>query len=257
MIREIARIIAASVLVLAACASTPAVAQELRCVPVREGDSAAAVARRLTGDAHNRFAPWFQIVDPATRSFVSKSRYDHIRPGWSVCLVDSVVPTVITAGAAPPGQIKAFAALARDIAAGNSNVLLWLALVAAVAVICSGLEDQRSAGQPVPDGMRRFGEAFVREFERPLLRQGRTGSPAIQARLRADAKQRRLEVLIAPAAGRRYPNLSDHKRNVEYDVGRVLQRLRVPSVLGRAPYAQGQWVVCPFEFADTRQAGGK
>ena len=171
---------------------------------------------------------------------------------------DPAVPTVMGGATALPDRIgAALVMLARDIAAGDPDMILWLVLVVAIGVICSGLEDQRAAGQPVPDGMRRFGEAFVREFERPLLRQGRTGSPAIQARLRADAKQRRLEVLIAPAAGRRYPNLSDHKRNVEYDVGRVLERLRVPSVLGRAPYAQGQWVVCPFEFADTQQAGGK
>ena len=253
-----ARVVAASVLLLALCAHTSAVAQELRCVPVREGDSAAAVARRLTGDAHNRFARWFQIVDPATRTFVPKSRYDHIQPGWSVCLGDPVVPTVTAGATALPGRVEAaLATLARDIGAVDSNVLLWLALVAAIAVIGSGLGDQRAAGQPVPDGMRRFGEAFVREFERPLLRQDRTGRPAIQARLRANGQKGRLEVLLAPAAGHRYPNLSDHKRNVEYDIGRVLQRLRAPSVLGRAPYAQGQWVVCPFEFADTQQAGGQ
>lgn len=168
------------------------------------------------------------------------------------------VPTVIAGATMLLDRIEAaLAGLARDIRDGDPNVLLWLALVAAIGVICSGLGDQRAAEQPVPDGMRRFGEAFVREFERPLLRQEPSGHPAIQARLRADATQRRLEVLLAPAAGRRYPNLSDHKTNVEYDIGRVLQRLRVPSVLGRAPYAQGRWVVCPFEFADTQQAGGQ
>ena len=227
-------------------------------MPVREGDSAGAVARRLTGDAHNRFARWFQIVDPATRRFVPKSRYDHIRPGWSACLVGGVVPTLTAGATAPPGRVEAvLATLSGYIGAGDSDVLLWLALVAAFVVICSGLGDERAATQPVPEPMRRFGEAFVREFERPLLRQDRTGRPAIRARLRANAKKRRLEVLLAPAAGRRYPNLSDHRRNVEYDIGRVLQRLRVPVVLGRAPYAQGQWVVCPFEFAETQQAGGQ
>lgn len=253
------RVVATSVLVLTVCASAPAVAQELRCVPVREGDSAAAVARRLTGDAQNRFARWFQIVDPATRRFVPKSRYDHIRPGWSACLLDPVVPAMTAGATALPGRVEAaLATLARTVVgAGDSNVLLWLALVAALVVIVSGVGDQRAATQPVPESMRRFGEAFVREFERPLLREQRTGRPAIQARLRANAKARRLEVLLAPAAGRRYPNLSDHRRNVEYDIGRVLERLRVSSVLGRAPYRQGQWVVCPFEFADTQQAGGQ
>ena len=251
-----ARVLAASVLVLLVCTYRPASAEELRCVPVRAGDSAAAVAKRLTGDAHNRVAPWFQIVDPATRTFVPKTRYDHIRPGWSACVVGTVVPTVTAAVTKPVGRAEAaVATLASAIGDMDSNVLLWLALVAAIAVICSGLRD--ATGQPVPETMRRFGEAFVREFERPLLRQDRTGRPAIQARLRANAQKRRLEVLLAPAAGRRYPNLSDHRRNLEYDIGRVLQRLRVPSVLGRAPYAQGQWVVCPFEFADTQQAGGQ
>ena len=227
-------------------------------MPVREGDSAAALATRLTGDAANRFAQGFQIVDPATRTVVPKSRYDQIQPGWHACLVDPSVPAVTAGATVLPDRIEtALVALARDIGAGDPEVLLWLALVVAIGVICSGLGDRRATGQPIPDGMRRFGEAFVREFERPLLRQERTGRPAIQARLRANVKKRRLEVLLAPTAGHRYPNLSDHKLNVEYDIRRVLQRLRVPSVLGRAPYAQGQWVVCPFEFAETQQAGGQ
>lgn len=256
--RDPARVIAASLLILTLGGCTTALAQELRCVPIRPNDSAAAIAQRLTGDARNRFAPWFQIVDPETRAFVAKSRYDHIRPGWSACLVDAASPTGTAGVGAAAGRAEAaLGSLARAIADGDPDVLLWLALIVAIGVICSGIGDQRAAAQPVPDGMRHFGEAFVREFERPLLREERTGAPAIQARLRADARKRQLEVLLAPAAGRRYPNLSDHRRNVEYDIGRVLQRLQAPAVLGRAPYAQGQWVVCPFEFADPRQAGGK
>ena len=104
--------------------------------------------------------------------------------------------------------------------------------------------------------MQRFGERFVREFERPLLER-RAGAAPIRAQLRAHAGRGRLDVWLAPNAGRRYPNLSDHKDNVVYDVARVSQLLQDPSFVCTAPYAQGGWVVIPFQFQDRLgQAGG-
>ena len=59
-------------------------------------------------------------------------------------------------------------------------------------------------------------------------------------RLKLDVRQiaalhaSRLDILLAPGAGRRYPNLSDHRSNVEYDVQRVLTLLKdEPFVAGR------------------------
>src|SRR5687767_3480010 len=123
--REMARVVAAAVLVLANCAHASAVAQERHCVPVREGDSAAALATRLTGDAANRFAQGFQIVDPATRTVVPKSRYDQIQPGWNACIVDPSVPAVTAGATVLPDRIEtALVALACDIGAGDPEVIL-------------------------------------------------------------------------------------------------------------------------------------
>lgn len=243
-------------LVMTVLASSYAMAQEFRCVPIGRGDSAAALAQRLTGDARNRWATWFQILDPATTTFVPKTRYDHIRPGWSACIAH-------TSSATAPRRVAQASLLDRiDVALAtllgvDSNVVLWLALVIAITLISSSIDDYVAARKRIPDGMRRFAEEFVREFERPLLLPD-DASRAIRARLRANVPRRRLEVLVAPEPGRRYPNLADHRSNVEYDLRRVMRHLRVPSIVGGAPYAHGPWVVFPFEFPDSsRQAGGQ
>jgi hypothetical protein len=107
------------------------------------------------------------------------------------------------------------------------------------------------------EAMHHFGESFIREFERPLIEQDDARGP-IESRLRASAHRRRLEILLAPRGGKRYPNLSDHRKNVEYDVTRVLQRLRDQPFVCSPLYAQGRWVVVPFQFqVSSRQAGGR
>ena len=67
--------------------------------------------------------------------------------------------------------------------------------------------------------MKHFAHRFVREFERPLIQQP-TERP-LRSRLRLSPARARVEILLAPGQGRRYPNLSDHRKNVEYDVVRV------------------------------------
>jgi hypothetical protein len=96
------------------------------------------------------------------------------------------------------------------------------------------------------EAMTRFGQTFIREFERPL-RQPRAVSPALRARLRFKPYRGRLEVHLAPGAGRRYPNLSDHRKNVEYDMERVLHLLRHQPFVGGSPQQRGEWVVVPFQ----------
>ena len=95
--------------------------------------------------------------------------------------------------------------------------------------------------------MGQFAYLFVREFERPLLRHA--AEPAIKAHLRVSPYRGRLEICLAPGNGRRYPNLSDHRKNVEYDVDRVLSAMADESfVCGRLRMREG-WVVVPFRFS--------
>src|SRR5262245_42146442 len=56
------------------------------CHPIRGGESASQLARRLTGDGRNKYQPWFQIMDGSSR-FIPKSQYDRIRRGWRACIV--------------------------------------------------------------------------------------------------------------------------------------------------------------------------
>jgi hypothetical protein len=104
------------------------------------------------------------------------------------------------------------------------------------------------------DLMRGFGLRFVCEFERPLFRRSAADAP-VKSRLRFAPARRRLDILLAPGGGRTYPNLVDHKDNVEYDVERVLRLLRYRAVNGPLR-AEGPWVVIPVHFEpDGQQAG--
>src|SRR5688572_767667 len=94
------RVGALCVLLAVIASSSHALAQRLACAAIRPRETAAAVARRLTGDARNRYEPWFQIVDPRTSRFVSKGHYEHIRPGWRACIVNEPVRPSGTRGVA-------------------------------------------------------------------------------------------------------------------------------------------------------------
>jgi hypothetical protein len=54
--------------------------------------------------------------------------------------------------------------------------------------------------------------------------------------------------MLAPADGRSYPNLADHRKNVEYDVDRVLRLVNAQPVMSGPLYTRGSWVVIPFQF---------
>ena len=73
---------AALLIAVAASAPLPLSAQQWTCYTILPGDTVARAATRITGSAHTRHEPWFQIVDPARSGFVAKAQYDHIRPGW-------------------------------------------------------------------------------------------------------------------------------------------------------------------------------
>ena len=66
--------------------------QRITCATIHADETVAAVARRLTGDARNVEAPWFQIVNPTTARRVPKTRYTFIFAGWNACVVDRPAP---------------------------------------------------------------------------------------------------------------------------------------------------------------------
>jgi hypothetical protein len=232
-------------------------AQSMVCGPIRPGETASAVARRLTGDAGYRQASWFQIVDPATGRRLPKSSHNRIPVGWRACLTQSPLadasrsrPTLIAMIGTPLQQIV-------TMMPGADPGLLLLSVLAGIAgaFLCISVADYLAERQRIVAAMKGFGESFVREFERPLL-QPPVGSP-LRSQLVVSPDRRQLSILLAPAAGHRYPNLSDHRDNVAYDVGRVVQQLRDHSFVCAAPYTKGGWVVVPFRFQDDpNQAGG-
>jgi hypothetical protein len=49
--------------------------ESLICHPIRSGETAAELSRRITGESRNTYQSWFQIMDASSR-FVPKSQYD-------------------------------------------------------------------------------------------------------------------------------------------------------------------------------------
>jgi hypothetical protein len=126
--------------------------------------------------------------------------------------------------------------------------VVWLGAALVVPLlgwwILEGYFSRRKAALVV---MRQFAHRVVREFERPLIQQ-HAAEHAVKSRLRVSPRRARLDILLAPGRGRRYPNLSDHRKNVEYDVARVLHALADESFACGPLYVQAGWVVVPFQF---------
>jgi len=279
--RRLSRRALPTVLMLAV-APTAVLAQSLVCQAIRRGDTASHVAQRLTGNGRNKYQPWFQILTPSG-SFVPKSQYDRLRHDWRACVIkqaldtsarkanytaaaESSAATESSAGAESSAATEASEATGAvevssmvldapevhatvDASGGRIDLtVIWLG--AAVVVpwfgwrILDDYLDRRSRASLV---MRRFADRFVHEFERPLIQQDAADRP-IRVRVRSSRFGRRFDILLAPGTGRRYPNLSDHKQNVEYDVIRVLQRLADDSFVNGPLRAHAEWVVVPFRF---------
>jgi hypothetical protein len=117
--------------------------------------------------------------------------------------------------------------------------LVWLA--------CRAIDEYCLQRDATLEGMRRFAQAFIREFERPL-RQSPFLDVPMRTCIRASPERGRLKVFLAPNAGRRYPNLSDHKTNVMYDVARVLGALDEHPFVCEAIFSSGDWVVIRFQL---------
>jgi hypothetical protein len=235
-------------------------ATKLTCFPIRSGDTAAGLAQQLTGNMYNRRQPWFQIVDPATATFIPKSRYDDIEPGWRVCVSAQMLrplstqPRYVVASSAPVA-VPTTGVTRRATAIDLTD--LWWAVPLCVAVSGVGLAwawkslDERRARLDILSG---FCHRFIHEFERPLLRNAVTRP--VRSRVRFAPRRLRAEILIAPGSGRTYPNLVDHRRNVEYDVERVMRLLRDESFVRDSLHAEGQWVVIPCRFETDGQQEG-
>jgi hypothetical protein len=223
---------------------------------------------------------------------VPKSQYDRIRAGWRACVTKTahhiaaakLIPTKAADAAdasdssatiGPPEPVAVPAALMTtgglEDAGGSSGpialqvvrtigsvdlIMVWLGAALALPWFGWRIADRYLARRKIATVvMRHFAARFVFEFERPLVRHG-VKEHALRSRLRFRARPGRFDILLAPGDGRRYPNLSDHKKNVEYDVARVLQ------VLGDASFKNGplsvdaEWVVVPFQFkASSKQVG--
>jgi len=268
---------------------TAAFAQSPVCHAIRRGESAAQAARRTTGNGRNAYQAWFQIMNASSR-FVPKSQYDRIHAGWRACVVPAIrsrpsdahhveEPGAANVSEAPKGAnvpkgLAARTALASADAGdgagdrsqpvdsnvfprlgGVDHTLLWLC--AAVVVLWLGwlIVDRYLARRKMASiVVRCFADRFVDEFERPLVRYD-VEEPPVRSRLRCGARLRRFDILLAPGEGRLYPNLSDHKKNVEYDVARVMRVLGDDSFVSGALYTQAGWIVVPFQFtAGPRQS---
>ena len=239
-----------------------ALAQPLYCTPIRPGETAPQVAMRITGEANGAREPWFQIVDPATSRFVPKPQYRYVRAGWHACvaagLPASVAPLADSNASTWARHLRmAYDDVARLIQSPDSDLGLWLVLLALIAIATHSADHYFRDRDQVLKTMQRFSQKFVREFERPLAAGDLSVRP-IQSKLRFAPHASRLDILIAPGAGRRYPNLADHRNNVDYDLRRVLDLLRDEPFVNGRPYMDGRWVVLPFSLKPAiRQAGDR
>jgi hypothetical protein len=108
------------------------------------------------------------------------------------------------------------------------------------------IDDYATRRKRVSIVMEHFARRFLSEFERPLIQ--RPAEHPVRSQLRLSPTRARLEILLAPGHGRCYPNLSDHKKNMEYDVARILRLLGDDSFVRDPLYTQAGWVVVPFRF---------
>lgn len=250
-------------LLLICAAPSGAEAQQFVCRPIVRGDTVSGLARQLTGNTRAAYTHAFQLRDPARRMFVPKSQYHRpLSTSWEACVAIEPVNVplahapVVASGATAPSEPVVSAAASGGVPAlpvppsGSSPariiVIVLIGLVLAPTLLCLALGVSLTP-RPVPPVLQRAGEEFVHAFARPLI-DSSSRVPPIHTRLRFVRHIEQLEIAIAPGAGRRYPNLADHKTNVEYDVNRVMQALGTHVVVSDRLRAAGKWVVVPIRL---------
>jgi hypothetical protein len=248
------RRIATLVVFILGAAPVAAEAQQFVCRPIVRGDTASGLALRMMGRAAAAYSDRFQIRDPARQVFVPKSRYQRLSRDWEACVArDRVEPRATpTSPAALPRQTAApfsSATLAWPAPSAPSlgdTTFAWrVGLAVSLALFVCSVALTYIAPRPVPPEMRRTGEEFISAFARPLIDPW-CDVPPIKSRLRFVRHADQLEICLAPNGGRRYPNLADHKSNVEYDVDRVVRQLQTRVVVCDCLRAEGKWVVVPI-----------
>ena len=236
-----------------------AAAEQTLCYTIQPGDTAAYMALRFTGSVQHRYEPWFQIVDPSSPEAHPEggirpdtSGLAHVCPGNAahrrVAPWDRN-PRLHLAGRQRPLSPSR---VTLSILVGSGAALLALVLIAWRAT--SAHVKRKRATTRV---MQSFAERFISEFERPLRQPGSAERP-LQARMRFVLRRRRVDILLAPNGGRSYPNLTDHRGNVTYDVMRVVRLIADTRFTTGDVYARGRWVVVPCRLAtEPRQEGGR
>jgi hypothetical protein len=283
-----------AVVLLLLCAAPPvADAQQFVCRPIVRGDTPSRLARQLTGKPAAVYSLAFQIRDPVRQMFVPKSQYRRgLDPHWQACVAQGPVkslplayaPDVALAASAvapvepditstplpvEPAPLASTSSAEPAITSlmlpdpappgGSQEHFVFVATISSAALLMlliAAVVGGTLAARPIPPVMQRAGEEFVAAFARPLT-DSSTGVPAIRARLRFIHRARQLEISIAPGVGRRYPNLVDHKSNVEYDVTRVMRILGPHFVVSDRLRAAGMWVVVRIRLADLKETGAK
>jgi hypothetical protein len=236
------------------------------CVTIHADETVPSVAQRLTGNARNMQAPWFQIVNPTTARRVPKARYGLLFAGWNACMVDrpieaaapEIEPAALSISSPSVVSSASVAAVlpSHPVARTGSMVVVWApavawgTLVLVFSLTCWVVDEYLAQRALRLRAMKDFAERFVQEFERPLVLQHLPRRP-IESRVRFRPGRSRFDVLLAPQGGLRYPNLTDHKRNVMYDVVRIQQALSEHAFVSSRPYARGRWVVVPFRFRES------
>jgi hypothetical protein len=274
-------------ILLLALAPTAVLAQPLVCHAIRRGESATQAAQRITGDSRNTYRASFQIMNASSR-FIPKSQYDRIRAGWRACVIRPAIVRAssnaarITAPDAPDASKASSVSAPREVLTASAVPEAPTAL--ATAPVAAGGDGPLTVASDLPPTieivdltmvwlgaamvvpwfgwrildrylvrwktawivMQHFASRFVSEFERPLVHDA--AERPLRSRLRCSPQRGRIDILLAPGEGRRYPNLSDHKKNVEYDVARVIQALADDSFVSGRLYMQDEWVVVPLQF---------
>lgn len=248
----------AVVLLLLCAAPSSAEAQQFVCWPIVRGDTASGLARQLTGNAGSAYSDAFQIRDPSRRMFVPKSHYRRLSTDWEACVARGPVtdlpltdePAPIKSSPLSDTPVVSLAAASQvDVTFAAKAAAALLLMLLTFAVVADHMAARR-----IPPAMQRAGEEFISAFARPLIDPS-SRVPPIAVRLRFVRHAQQLEISIAPGEGRRYPNLVDHKRNVEYDVHRVIGLLGTRVVVSDRLRATGKWVVVPIRLASSKQAG--
>ena len=234
-----------------------AAAGQTLCYTIQPGDTAAHMARRFTGSVSTGTNRGFRSWIRESRDSIPKAEYGRIHPGWRACVPETRLTAEWRPGTgihvSSPGTAVTIASVASDpsILVGSGAALVALVLIAWRATSVH-LKRKRATTRV----MQSFAERFISEFERPLRQPG-SAEPPLQTRMRFVQRRRRVDILLAPNGGRSYPNLTDHRGNVRYNVMRVVRLMADTRFTTGDLYARGRWVVVPCRLAiEPRQEGG-